>query len=132
MIVEYMGGMKLVAHHRGFDVVSDQPESGGGENTAMTPTEIFLASLAMCAGVFVLYFAKRHDIPLEGMKIEADWEMAENPRRVGKMEVRVRLPQPVNERHLAALQRAAEQCVVHETLRHAPEIKIVVGSAAPG
>lgn len=124
MIVEYAGGMKLIAHDRGLQAVSDQPENGGGEDTAMTPTKLFIASLAMCVGVFVLYFAKRHEIPVEGMRIEADHQMADGPRRVAAIQIRVHMPQPVAPRHRAALQRAAEQCVVHNTLRQPPNVTV--------
>ena len=48
----------------------------------MSPPEVFAASLATCVGVYVLNFAKRHDIRVEGMKISADWQIAEDPRRV--------------------------------------------------
>jgi uncharacterized OsmC-like protein len=126
MIVEYAGGMRLVARHRGLDLVTDQRQSGGGEDTAMTPTEAFIASLATCVGVYVLNFAKRHEIPVEGMKIETDWQMAEGPRRVGAIQVDVRMPGDLDERYRAALQRVAEQCVVHNTLHHTPEIAISV------
>lgn len=127
MIVEYAGGRKLIARHRGLQVLSDQPESGGGENTAMTPTELFVASLALCVGAFVVYFAQRHDIRLEGMKIETDYQMSDGPRRVGAIQVRVHMPGPVSERHQAALQRAAEHCVVHNTLHEPPDVVISVG-----
>ena len=127
MIVEYAGGMKLVARHRGLEATSDQPEDGGGENSAMTPTELFVASLAMCVGVFVLYFASRHDIRVEGMKIEAEHEMAPDPRRVGAIQVRVHMPEPVEERYQAALQRTAEHCVVHNSLRQPPKVAISFG-----
>ena len=126
MIIEYQGGKKLIARHRGLQAVSDQPESGGGDNTALTPTELFIASLAMCAGVFVVYFAERHDIPLEGMRIEADYQMADGPRRVAAITLRVRMPASLTPQHQAALQRAAEQCVVHNTLRHPPEVTVSV------
>jgi uncharacterized OsmC-like protein len=126
MIIEYAGGRKLIARHRGLQVLSDQPESGGGENTAMTPTELFVASLALCVGAFVVYFAQRHDIQLEGMKIETDYQMSDNPRRVGAIQVRVHMPGPVSERHQAALQRTAEHCVVHNTLHEPPDVVISV------
>jgi len=51
MLIEYAGGMKLVAHHRGFQVVTDQTEKDGGDDTAMTPTELFIAALGTCSGV---------------------------------------------------------------------------------
>ncbi len=124
MIVEYAGGMKLIARHRGLEVTSDQPESGGGENAAMTPTELFVASLAMCVGVFIVHFASRHDIPLEGMKIEADHQMADDPRRVAAIQVRVHMPEPVEQRYRAPLQRTADLCTVHNSLTHPPDVAI--------
>ena len=54
MIVEYAGGMTFVARHRGLEAVSDQPEKGGGRNAAMTPTELFVASLGMGVAVYVV------------------------------------------------------------------------------
>lgn len=126
IVVEYAGGMKLVAHHRGLEVVSDQPEKDGGGNTAVTPTELLVTSLGMCVGVFVLYFAKRHEIAVEGMRIETDYEMVEGPRRVGKMQVRVKMPGELGDQERATLQRVAEQCVVHNTLQHPPEIDVSV------
>jgi len=127
MIVEYVGGMKFVTRHRGLELTSDQPESGGGGNTAMTPTEMFVASLAMCVGVYVAYFASRHDIAMEGMKIEADHQMSDDPRRVAAIQVRVKMPEPVDPKYQAALQRTAEHCVVHNSLREPPNVAISFG-----
>jgi len=126
VLIEYAGGMKLIARHRGLELVTDQPIQEGGENTALTPAEAFVAALGSCAGVYVLHFAKRHAIAVEGMTIEVDYTYAERPRRVGTMEVRVRMPQPVDPQQQAALQRAAEQCLVHNTLRHPPRVAIAV------
>jgi uncharacterized OsmC-like protein len=126
MLISYLGGMKLLASHSGFEVICDQPEDQGGENTAMTPTQLFVASLAMCVGTYVLFFAKRHSIPVEGMKIETDYQMAKDPYRVGAIQVRVLMPAPVSDAHRTALQRTAESCVVHNAFHHPPETKITV------
>jgi uncharacterized OsmC-like protein len=127
MYVEYAGGMKFVVHHRDLALVTDQPLDQGGENTAMTPAEVFIASLGACVGVYVVAFAKRHDIALEGMRIEIAYDVVEGPRRAGHVKVEVRLPEPVSAEHRAALQRAAETCFVHNSLRHPPEVEITVG-----
>jgi len=127
MMIEYDGGMKFVARHRGLELVSDQPEDGGGENTALNPTEIFVASLGMCIGVYVVGFAKRHDIPVAGLTIEVEYQYAEDPRRISAISVRAKMPEPVAGRPLAALQRVAEHCLVHRTLLAVPKITIEVG-----
>ena len=124
MIVEYAGGMRFVARHRGLEAVSDQPEDGGGGNAAMTPTELFVASLGMCVAVYVVGYAKRHGIPVEGLTVEMDYQIAEAPRRVGRMAVKVKLPHPIGEDQRTVLQRVADQCLVHNTLTHPPEVAI--------
>jgi len=126
MLTVYLSGMKLSTRHQGFEVVCDQPQDSGGDNTAMTPTRLFVASLAMCIGTYVLSFAKRHDIPVEGMKIETDYQMAKDPYRVGAIKVKVIMPQGVSDAHRAALQRTAESCVVHNAFHHPPETTITV------
>jgi uncharacterized OsmC-like protein len=126
MLIDYLGGMKLITRHQGFEVVCDQPEDWGGENSAMTPTQLFVASFAMCVGTYVLMFAKRHQIPVDGMKIECDYQMAQAPYRIGAIQVKVLMPAPVSDAHRTALQRAAEGCVVHNTMHHAPETSISI------
>lgn len=126
MIVKYDGGMKFVAYHRGLALVSDQPEDGGGENTALNPTEIFVASLGMCVGVYVVGFAKRHDLPVDGLAIAVEYEYAEHPRRISAISVRAKMPAPLPHQQLAALQRVAESCLVHRTLLAVPKITVEV------
>ncbi len=127
MRVEYLGGRKLVAHHRGHAVVTDQVVEQGGDDSAVTPAEMFIASMATCPMVYVLAFAERHSITVEGLTADVDYEIVDNPRRVGRMTIRIHLPAPVSEEHRAALQRAAEQCLVHNTLLHPPQVEMSVG-----
>ena len=126
MLIEYAGGMKLVVRHRGLEAVTDQPRDQGGDDTAMTPTELFVAALGSCAGVYVLNFAKRHYIPVDGMTIQVEYTYAERPRRVGSVEVRVKMPKRADQQYRAPLQRAAEQCLVHNSLRQPPQVTISV------
>lgn len=126
MRIEYAGGMKIVAHHRGHTVVTDQTPKDGGDDTALTPTELFIASLATCPMVYVLAFAKRHEIPVEGLTADVEYENVDNPRRVGRFAITIHLPAPVSDQHRAALHRAAEQCLVHNTLLQPPEIGVTV------
>ena len=126
MRIEYGGGMKLITHHRGHTVITDQVVEQGGEGTALTPAELFLASLGTCPMVYVLAFAKRHSLPVEGLTADVDYEIVDNPRRVGSFTVTIHLPAPVSDSHRAALQRAAEQCLVHNSLLQPPPVIVRV------
>ncbi len=46
MTVSFSGGRKLAAQAGDFVVMTDQPEESGGENSAPTPFQLFLVSIA--------------------------------------------------------------------------------------
>jgi putative redox protein len=86
--------------------------------------ELLLASLGSCIGSVLVYFAERHEIALEGMQIDLDWEVAEGPHRIGEIDVKVRLPKTVPKERREALERVAHACLIHNTLTHPPKISL--------
>ena len=56
MTVSFPGGKRVTAHYDGFDIATDQGVDSGGTGTAPEPYDLFLASLATCAGYYVLKF----------------------------------------------------------------------------
>src|SRR5450759_146811 len=52
MRVEHRGDDKFDINIRGHVVRVDQPVKDGGEDTAPTPTELFIASLASCVAFY--------------------------------------------------------------------------------
>ncbi len=62
--VTFPGGVKVEAVYKGFVIKTDQPVHQGGENTAPAPFDLFLASIATCAGFLYggLLPGKRHSL----------------------------------------------------------------------
>ena len=87
---------------------------------------MFIASLGTCIGVYVASFAERHELTAGGFEVHLTWEPAENPSRIGKIAAKVTMPKPVPESLREPLRRAAEQCLVHNTIKHSPEIKVEI------
>ena len=54
MKISFPGGLAIAAEIDGFNVLTDQPEQNGGEGTAPSPFDLFLASLGTCSGFFGL------------------------------------------------------------------------------
>ena len=54
--VHFPGNKKVHAESNGFTIETDQPLKAGGDGTAPAPFELFLASLATCAGIYVKSF----------------------------------------------------------------------------
>jgi putative redox protein len=95
-----------------------------GEDSAPTPTELFVSSLAACVAFYARRYLTRHGLPEEGLAVEADYEFAPKQPRVGTIRIRLRVPEGVPSERLAALHAVASHCTVHNTLQHPPDVDI--------
>ena len=132
MRVEHRGGDKFDINVRGHVVRVDQPVKDGGDDTAPTPTELFIASLASCVAFYARRFLARHDLPTDGLAVEATFEMGSKPARVAGIEVRIIVPEGVPAERLGALLAVATHCTVHNTLTTEPEVSITLADAPAG
>jgi uncharacterized OsmC-like protein len=128
-----MSGVLRVNHKDGdlFEVAVrnhlvhvDQPIEAGGSDAAPTPVELFVASLASCVAHYVRRFLVRHELPTEGMAVDAEFTMADRPARVGEINVSIEVPGGVPEERRTALLAVASHCTVHNTLEDPPAVSI--------
>ncbi len=126
MKISLIEKVKFQAECRNHKVISDQPVDDGGSDSGMSPVELLVASLGTCIGYNVSVFCQRRKISAEGLKVELDWEYAENPHRIGSIEARITLPIRLDEKDRAGLLRMARGCTVHNTLESKPETKFVL------
>lgn len=132
LTVAYHGGTRYDITSGQHRVVTDQPEEDGGHNAGMSPVELFVGSVAGCVGYFVGQFCARHDISREGLAVDAEWEMAEGPHRVGKIALAIRLPHRLTPEMKERLLKVAHGCTVHQSLSHAPIVSIQLNPHATG
>ncbi len=62
MDVRFVAGESYEVSVRGHRVLVDQPAGDGGQDTAPTPTELFVASLATCVAFYGGRYLTRHGI----------------------------------------------------------------------
>ena len=122
--VTYRGGARYDIDSRGHGVITDQPVDEDGTDAGMSPVDLFVGSLTACVAYFVGRYCARHQIPCEGFTVEADWAMAEQPHRVGRVGLRITLPKSVNPSERDRLLRVAQGCTVHQTLMAPPSVDI--------
>jgi len=60
MDIRFVAGEAYEVTVRGHRLVVDQPADAGGQDSAPTPTELFLASLATCVAFYAGRFLTRH------------------------------------------------------------------------
>ena len=120
--VRHLGEDRLGISVRGHELFADQPVGDGGEDTAPTPTELFLASLAACVAFYAERFLRRHGLSTEGLTVACDYAWARDPARVGEIDIRVEAPGLTPDRY-EAFTRVVERCPIHSTLRQPPEVR---------
>ena len=80
MIVDWKGNLRLTAkNEKGISVNFDAPIPHGGEETALSPMENVLASLAACSSFHVLTILRKKRLKVTGYSVEATAERREDP-----------------------------------------------------
>jgi len=127
----FPGGKKVNALVRGFELKTDQPISAGGDNSAPTPFELFLASLVTCAGIYVLNFFLERKLSIEGLKVSADYSRNPETHLVDNYNIAITLPKDFPEKYRSAVVRTAELCTVKKHLHQPPKMEVTtrVGAA---
>jgi putative redox protein len=125
MDVRFAGGEAYEVAVRGHRVVVDQPVADGGTDTAPTPTEMFVVSLAACVAYYAGRYLTRHGFERDGLRVTADFDMAANrPARVAAVRLAVHVPACVPADRWPALRAVVSHCTVHNTLTTPPEVAI--------
>jgi ribosomal protein S12 methylthiotransferase accessory factor len=119
------------AHFNGHTVKTDQPLAGGGDDSAPTPFELFLASLGTCAGIYVLSFCRQRNLPTEGIRIVQHSRTNSLTGAIDRIELEIQVPLSFPKQYHSALIRSAELCKVKKTLENPPLFEIVMREMEP-
>ncbi|MGW6316562.1 OsmC family protein [Streptomyces sp. NPDC055099] len=114
---------------RGHHLAVDQPVDSGGSDSAPTPVELFVASLATCVAHYAGRYLDRHAFDRDGLTVDARYTMAtDRPARVASVALRVNAPGVPPER-VAGLLAVVQHCTVHNSLEHPPDVTFGITSA---
>lgn len=129
--VFHLGQVKFKIQARSHTVLCDQPVENGGEDTAMTPPELMLASLGSCAAFYAVQYLKTRNLANSGVEVSVTSDKLKSPARLGNFNIRVACPVDLNEEQTEGLMRSVRHCLIHNTLLSPPEIKIELAVARP-
>lgn len=122
--VTFPGGTKVDASMKNHVIRTDQPVYAGGENSAPAPFELFLASIATCAGIFALSFCQNKGIDTEGMSLSMDVEKNPETKMIEKMKLDLKLPPDFPEKYKSAIIRSMDLCTVKKHMMDPPEFEL--------
>ncbi len=125
MEITFDGGKVITAHMDGGHIIrTDQPIYGGGEDTAPSPFDLFLASIGTCVGIFVKSFCDQRKLDSSGIKIIQNIEYGSSglPEEIT---LDMKLPSDFPERYKAAVINLAELCKVKKSIVSPPVFKVI-------
>jgi len=116
--------MKVNARIGKHIIRTDQSERSGGDDTAPAPFDYFLSSIATCSGIYVKRFCDQRGINPENIKIIQKHTYKENKHMIGRIELKILLPDDFPEKYRSAIVKVVNQCAVKKHLLDPPEIEV--------
>ena len=124
MDVSFPGGKRVDARIGNMLVPTDQSKENGGEGTAPEPFQLFLVSIATCAGIYALEFCNLREIKTDGMLLTMNCEFDEKQHVCERLRIDLKLPFRFPEKYKKAVVRSMDLCSVKRHMLRPPEFFI--------
>ena len=115
---------RVDATYKDFTIKTDQPEHNGGDSSAPTPFDLFLASIGTCAGIYILSFCQTRNIPTQGLKLVQRTQRNSETRMIDKIIIEIQLPSQFPEKYRESVIKSAQLCAVKKHLYNPPAFDI--------
>jgi putative redox protein len=120
ILVDFPGGSRVDAHFGKFTVPTDQPPMA----SAPSPFEVFLSSIATCAGIYVLGFCQQRGLPTEGIHVVQRIHSTRETGMVDEIDIEIHVPPTFPAKYYDSLVRSAELCKVKKHLEKPPKFNV--------
>jgi putative redox protein len=109
------GRLRQAIEIRGHTVAADEPKDHGGDDSAPSPQELLVASLASCTAITMEMYAQRKGWELGDVTVDVDYEPAQrgSPTRFTMV---VNFPKELPEDQRERLMQIGAKCPVHRVL----------------
>lgn len=124
MEIVFPGGKRIEAWFGAFRVATDQSAANGGDASAPSPFDLFLASIGTCTGYYVASFCQARGLSTDGIRMTLRATRDEATHRVVRIDVDASLPASFPPEYVAACARAAEGCAVKRHLESPPAVSV--------
>ena len=130
MKISFPGGLRVDAEYKGFVIKTDQPVYSGGEGSEPSPFDLFLASIAACAGYYVLAFCNKRGISTEKAAVVMRTRKNPETKRIEKISIEIQLSPEFPEKYKKAVIKAVDSCSVKAHILNPPvfEVEAKIGN----
>lgn len=109
---------------RGHRITVDDRKENGADEAGPTPSELFVSSLAACTATLAGSYLARHGLSTDGLSVAVEYEMADEPRRVGAISIAISVSVSLSNEQRTRMLKVVERCTVHNSITHPPEVNI--------
>jgi putative redox protein len=126
MTGRYLGGLKVELEHgpSGATIKTAAPVDNNGDGSSFSPTDLCAASLGACMLTVMGIVAERDGIDFTSCRFTIEKHMAAEPRRIGRLPLRIEMPAGLGAETRKKLERTAKHCPVHHSLHPGVEIEV--------
>jgi ribosomal protein S12 methylthiotransferase accessory factor len=124
MTIYFPGGKRVFADFGGFTIETDQPAQSGGDDSAPTPFDLFLASIGTCAGIYALGFMAQRDLDPAGSRLTLRTHRGAAAGLVSRIDLELALPAGFPDKYREAIVNAMNLCTVKKHLQQPPAFEI--------
>lgn len=126
IVTHYKGDMLFESHIGTHVLTIDVPADMGGEDRGPIPPQLFVASLGSCIGAFVAQYCEINGIDATGMTVEMNYTKTAYPTRLTDLQAVIKLPRGDCGARRKAIERVADLCPVHETIKTMDGLAITI------
>jgi putative redox protein len=122
--ITYEGGLRTTSIHlrSGEKIITDAPTDNNGRGEAFSPTDLLSTSLGCCMLTIMGIVAERHQLDIDGTRVDITKIMGSDPRRVVEIVVDMTMPAgEFSDAQKQLLENAARTCPVAKSLH--PDLK---------
>jgi ribosomal protein S12 methylthiotransferase accessory factor len=127
--VSFPGGKRVDARIDDVHIRTDQSKKYGGDGSAPEPFQLFLASIATCAGIYAWQFCQSRHLSTEGLDLKMLCDFDRAQKRYREMTLVLTLPKDFPEQHKESIIRAIDLCAVKKHIMDPPAFKVELQSA---
>lgn len=108
--------MRHVVSIRQHTFAVDEPPANGGEDLGPTPHDIYDSALGACKALTTLWYARRKQIPVEGIEATVERDDSEERKGIYRLRVTLAVTGDLTDAQRQELLAVADKCPVHKLM----------------
>ena len=127
--IDYQGSLRCEARHvpSSVQLHTDAPVDNQGRGESFSPTDLLATSLGSCMLTIMAIVAGKRDLDFTGATANVAKHMVADPaRRIGRLEVTLRIPGTFDDRQREVLEAAAKTCPVANSIGDAMDVDLSI------